>query len=144
VPTLHPLGKKRASVLQSRDTPGLACLPPCYLPAQPGVDRAQSVPWPSFLRGYTGRRPLAAADEAAIAPLVVLGELWLMGGRVDRVPDWRILCGMVLRSKTMPFSPWTQFRPVDPECPAHHAVVLVVRDFGAAGDAEAPVGNFGL
>jgi Ser/Thr protein kinase RdoA (MazF antagonist) len=56
-----------------------------------GLDPAKSASWASFLQGYAERRPVAAADGAAIAPFVALCELWVMGGRVARVPDWGIL-----------------------------------------------------
>jgi Ser/Thr protein kinase RdoA (MazF antagonist) len=55
------------------------------------TDQNQAGILDSFLKGYTERRPLAAADLAAVPLFGAIRHLWSLGLQASNVADWGIL-----------------------------------------------------
>jgi Ser/Thr protein kinase RdoA (MazF antagonist) len=54
-------------------------------------EETQSALWDAFLKGYSERRPLGAADLTIVWLLVAVHHLWRLGLQASNVADWGIL-----------------------------------------------------
>ena len=59
-----------------------------HLWAQVSFGRRRHAMWLAFLEGYRSVRPVAPADERAVAVFVPIRHIWLMGEYASRTAEW--------------------------------------------------------